>query len=233
MLGSVRSVMMKNVAGGPAFPAPIASYSFSEGSGTTTADSSGNGHIGTLGSTSMWSSSGHTGNCVSNTSLSTSVSVPSAGWLPTTAITMMAWVFRADWSQTGKRAMGIWAPGHTDDGFGIGASRGSSAGPFVIITTTTVDSQILQPNQTVLSSGWHHLAATYDNATTTLALYVDGVQTGATSASGTLSLDSTDNWLLGAGGSGSVLNGQLDDVRMYNVALTLSQIATLKDIPVS
>ncbi|HMI09137.1 MAG TPA: LamG domain-containing protein [Candidatus Saccharimonadales bacterium] len=230
MLGSVRSALMvKGTA--ITYPNPIASYSFTEGSGTTTIDNSGNGHTATLGSTSLWSASGHTGNCLSNVALSTSASVPSAGWLPTTAITVMAWVFRTNWGQTNKRAVGIWAPGHVDEGFILGASRGSSAGPMVVITTTNTNSLVLQPNQTVLATGWHHLAGTYDGVT--MALYVDGIQTGSRLADGILTLDATDNWLLGAGGGGGVLDGQIDDVRMYNIALTPAQIAGLKDIPVS
>jgi alpha-N-arabinofuranosidase len=230
MLGSVRSVLMAKSAA-ITYPNPIASYSFSEGSGTTTADNSGNGHTATLSNTSLWSASGHTGNCLSNVSLTDSASVPSAGWAPTTAITVMAWVFRTNWAQTNRRVAGIWAPGHVDEGFIIGASRGSSAGPMVVLTTTNTNSLVLQPNQTVLSTGWHHLAGTYDGVT--MALYVDGVQTGSRAADGILTLDTTDNWLLGAGGGGGVLDGMIDDVRMYNTALTPAQIAGLRDIPVS
>lgn len=229
MLGSARSVLLTK--GTTTYPAPLASYSFSEGSGTTAADISGNGHTATLSSTSLWSASGHTGNCISNESLSASASVPSSGWLPTTAITVMAWVFRTNWAQTNKRAVGIWAPNRTDDGFAIAAARGSSAGPMLVLSTTNTNSLVLQPNQDVLSTGWHHLAGTYDGAT--MALYVDGVQTGTRAADGVLDLDPTDNWLLGAGASGGLLDGRIDDVRMYNSALLPAQIAALKDIPVS
>lgn len=228
MLGSARSVLatVRTV-----FPSPLASYNFSEGSGTTTADTSGNSHTATLSNISLWSASGHTGNCLDNTSLSSSASVPSAGWLPTTAITVLAWVFRTNWAQTNKRAVGIWAPNRIDDGFALAAARGSSAGPMLVLTTTNTNSLVLQPNQTVLSTGWHHLAGTYDG--TTMALYVDGVQTGTRSANGILDLDPTDNWLLGGGASGGLLDGRIDDVRMYNTALTSAQIAALMNIPVS
>jgi hypothetical protein len=212
-------------------PRLVAAYGFSEGTGTTTADVSGNGHTATLDSTSMWSSSGHTGNCISNISLSTVAQVPSAGWVPTVSLTIMAWVFRADWSQVNRRVVGIYAVNHTYDGIALAASRGSLPGPMVVVTTANNFELVLHPDQTVLTTGWHHLSATYDGAS--VQLYVDGTNTGSIAASGALSIDSAENWKLAGGGTGGVLDGRLDDVRFYNAALTGSEIAALMNVPVN
>lgn len=231
MLGSARAAMMVKNNGGVSYPAAIASYAFSEASGASTADSSGNNRTGTLSDPTIRTVSGHTGNGIDNSVVTGTVAVPAAGWAPTTAITLMAWVFRSDWSVVGRRAAGIYAANQSDDGFIIAASRGGSPGPMIVITTSNTSNFVLQPNQNVLTSGWHHLAATYDG--TTLAFYVDGVQTGSTlGVTGSLSLDTPGSWLLGGSPGAGQLQGRIDDVRFFNVALTAAEVNGLKDIPV-
>src|SRR5437868_11816809 len=72
---------------------PVAAYAFEEGSGTTTADGSGNGRTGTL-SNATWSANGHSGRALSFNGSTSWVSVPDAAALDlTTAVTVEAWVF--------------------------------------------------------------------------------------------------------------------------------------------
>lgn len=72
---------------------------------------------------------------------------------------------------------------------------------------------------------WHHFVGTYDG--TTRKIYVDGVlQIASTSAGETLS----STGALQIGGSnycGSTFNGSLDEVRIYNTALSASDVASL------
>jgi len=80
---------------------------------------------------------------------------------------------------------------------------------------------------TPVAGTWYHLCGTSD--TTALRLYVNGAMEGAiTFASSWLA---TGHTILGAGKySGArtnYLNGVLDDVRIYNVALTAAQVAAL------
>jgi hypothetical protein len=72
--------------------------------------------------------------------------------------------------------------------------------------------------------GWHHLAYSYDG--TTNRLYVDGVQR----ATSTTAPDTgpANNARLGANFDGSEpFTGLLDEVRIYNRALTAAEIASL------
>ena len=76
---------------------------------------------------------------------------------------------------------------------------------------------------TALSLGtWHHVAATYDG--TTLKLYVDG----ALDASQTMPVFNTTGtgFLVGYTGNAATeyLNGRIDEVRVYNTALTPAQV---------
>jgi Concanavalin A-like lectin/glucanases superfamily len=70
---------------------------------------------------------------------------------------------------------------------------------------------------------WHHVAYTYDG--TTHRLYVDG-KTPVTSTipPNTAAVTRTE---IGAFSGGTRFNGQLDDLRIYNIALTATQIARL------
>ncbi len=75
-----------------ALVAPVAAYGFEEGSGSTTADSSGNGLTGTLTATT-WTSSGKFGKALSFNGSSSWVTVPDANALDLTiGMTVMAWV---------------------------------------------------------------------------------------------------------------------------------------------
>src|SRR5512135_1567225 len=71
---------------------PVAAYAFSEGSGSTVADKSGNGLTGTIiGAT--WTTSGKYGNALVFNGSSALVNVPNATALQlTTGMTLEAWV---------------------------------------------------------------------------------------------------------------------------------------------
>jgi hypothetical protein len=69
---------------------------------------------------------------------------------------------------------------------------------------------------------WTHLAATYDG--TTLRLFANGTQIGSAAMSGTLVKSAN---ALSIGGSlvwGEYFEGLIDEVRIYNRALTSAEI---------
>jgi chitodextrinase len=70
---------------------------------------------------------------------------------------------------------------------------------------------------------WTHVAATYDR--TTIRLYVNGVQV-ATGAQTAAISTSTSALTIGADSYGEYFNGLIDEVRVYNRALTVAEIQT-------
>lgn len=80
----------------------------------------------------------------------------------------------------------------------------------------------LQGNAVVSANSWHHVAATYTG--TTLSLYLDGVL----DRSATMPAFATTGYSWRAGSrinsTSEVLNGRLDELRIYNVALTQAQV---------
>jgi hypothetical protein len=77
---------------------------------------------------------------------------------------------------------------------------------------------------------WSHVAATYDG--TTVRLYVNGLLVASQAQTGSPS-PSTDALQIGSDGMlGAFWNGKIDEVRVYNTALTASAIQADMNTPV-
>ncbi len=70
---------------------------------------------------------------------------------------------------------------------------------------------------------WHHVALTYDAATLTMKLYINGVLVDTASSVAQRTLGNVQIGCYGAS-SDSFINGKLDDVRLYKRALTDDEI---------
>ena len=81
----------------------------------------------------------------------------------------------------------------------------------------------LQKATTSLVGRWHHVAATYDGTTRTI--YLDGVALGS-DVPGVHAVPDASNLRIGSNSNGTFtyLNGRLDEVRVYSVALTSAQL---------
>jgi hypothetical protein len=109
-------------------------------------------------------------------------------------------------------------------------------GTFAFILTSNSGVRDVQPSTTkVTGTGvWHHLAGTFDG--TNMAIYVDGNRENMWAHPYALDYDTTRSWYLGrtgeCGGTGESnydgkLNGDLDDVRIYNRALSSGEVFLL------
>ncbi len=76
---------------------------------------------------------------------------------------------------------------------------------------------------------WTHLAATYDGAT--VRLYVNGTQVASGARSGPLAPSTHPLQIGGDSIYGQYFAGLIDDVRVYNVALTAAQIQADMNTP--
>lgn len=78
------------------------------------------------------------------------------------------------------------------------------------------------------TSRWYHLAGVYNGST--LKLYIDGVENNSAAATGSINTGVSDNVIIGSYAdlfAGQFITGAVDDLRIYNYALTATQI---KDI---
>jgi hypothetical protein len=83
------------------------------------------------------------------------------------------------------------------------------------------------PPGTIYDGQWHHVACSYDSATSTKRLYFDGVELGTGKVIGDLNVAATGFAIGSNSAGGDQLNGLLDDVRVYDGALSQPAIAAL------
>ena len=193
-------------------PGLVAAYGFGEGAGSTTADASGNGNTGVIAN-ATWTASGKFGSALVFNGSNALVTIAHAPELNlTTAMTLMAWVkpsvvTSAYRDVIWKDYFAYFLEATSDTGApGVGAFINSTAHVWVPAPSAlTVDA-------------WAHLAATYDGQN--VRLYVNGVQVGISAQTGTIGTTTTPLWIGGA----QRFTGVIDEVRIYNVALTQAQI---------
>ena len=199
----------------PAAPAPglVAAYAFSAGAGATAADASGIGNNGTL-LNANWVSTGRFGKGLmfDGTARVTVNDAPSLDL--TTAMTLEAWVSP---TIAEDRWRDVIYKGD-DNYYLMGSTPGGPPATGGTFTSPLIAQSALPPNV------WSHLAATYDG--TTLRLYVNGVQVASRAQTGSIA---TSNNPLSIGGDpihGQGFVGRIDEVRVYNRALTTGEIQT-------
>ncbi len=85
---------------------------------------------------------------------------------------------------------------------------------------------IARSDQTIANTGWHHLAASFDNLTREITLYIDGAEAASTTGVNPISY-SGDTYIGSNTGGALHFDGLIDDVRVYDYALTAEQVAGL------
>jgi hypothetical protein len=91
--------------------------------------------------------------------------------------------------------------------------------------------QQLQGGARLAANGWTHLAASYDGAT--LRLYVNGVQVASRAQTGAIVATTNPLRIGGNGVWGEYFQGRIDEVRIYNRALSQSEIQSDMNTPLS
>ncbi len=89
--------------------------------------------------------------------------------------------------------------------------------------------QELTSTGTALTAGnWYHIAIVYSDAADFQAIYINGVERGTNNQTGTLTLNN-DPLQIGAdqGFAGREFDGLIDEVRIYNAALTPAEVMTV------
>jgi glucose/arabinose dehydrogenase/PKD repeat protein len=220
-------------AGPPPFPPGlVAGYRLNEGTGTTTADISGNNTTGTLVNVPTWTT-GRYGNALAfggssyvnlgnPTSLKLTGSMTLSAWINISAnpfddAAIVAKLGTAGWQlktspDTGKRTAAIQI-----------SSNGSNS--------------IQRYSATPLATNvWHHIAGVYDAVARTLNIYVNGVLDNGL-LSGTVpaaQVDANFNANIGqrTGMPGTYnFQGRIDEVHVFNRALSASEIQNDMNVP--
>jgi hypothetical protein len=193
----------------------VAAYSFDEVSGSTAHDLSGNGNDATLQNASFVSG-GKYGGAVSLNGTSSIVVVPDSASLDlTSGMTLEAWV-RATSFSSSQTLIAKERPG---GGFpyGLELDSGVTSGYASGSTFGRASASGALPLKT-----WEFVAVTYDG--TTISVYVNGTLAGSSPLSGPIAT-STGQLSIGADSVwGEYFAGKIDNVRIYNRAVSPSEL---------
>ncbi len=200
----------------------VAHWAFDEGEGDTAYDSSGNDNHGALQGNPQWVD-GQISKGLQFDGVDDFVEIPHSDDFTFSApdsYTVAAWVnvtsLPGQWTgivaksrdTAGDDWYGLWTTPSNQWHF-VGGGDGSRRLDYGTVTT-----------------GWHHLVGVYDADAATLKLYEDGWLLGQNSAT-IVTIGAGDLWIGGAKGVIEYLNGAVDDVRIYDRALSDEDVVAL------
>jgi hypothetical protein len=196
-------------------------WSFNEGTGTVATDFSGNGNTGTLVNGPAWVNGKH-GKALSFDGSSQHVDIGAPSDLELyDSFTLSAWVRNT--SSVGGRDFVLSKDTSTGSrGFGIGDENNK------FYLEVNGGQQILNTGPDISNTaGWHHITVTKSGMSWTA--YVDGASIGNITITNPTP-NSGAHWYISGRQYGGFFNGyqgQIDDVRIYNRALSGAEVATL------
>ena len=196
----------------------VAAYGFNEGSGTTVTDASGNGNNGTI-TNATWVTTGKYGGALKFNGTSALVTIPDAASLHlSTGMTLEAWVnpstVNANWRDVIYKG---------NDNFYLEATSSNASLPDAGMIAGGSYADAFGTAK-LTASAWSFLTETYDGST--LRLYVNGTQVASTAHTGAISTSTNPLQIGGDSIYGQYFAGLIDNVRVYNLALTAAQIQT-------
>ncbi len=205
----------------PPLPDLRAYWAFNEGSGRSAADSSGNGNTGNTWS-AIWCASADSGSALLFLNVPDSIvqvsNSPSLN--PTSQLTVEAWIrpqaLRGQTVVVDK----IYRTGGTSNHQYALVTQGTEVGFYVMLGNSL---------QSVTSSGaglvagvWYHIAGSYDG--TSLRVYVNGVEKGSRSASGSITAYDTRLYIGRIGDTDrQKYTGVIDEVKIHARAVPPSE----------
>jgi serine/threonine protein kinase len=202
----------------------VARWRLDEESGSTAADSSGSGCSGTLVGNPQWQpSDGKVGGALEFDGYGDYIRVEHESAFDfVDEITVAAWVKIAtvpvDWTPIVTKGNSAWR---------LTTYRAQNKFHF-FVSGVGFGSSWVDGKRTVDSGEWHHVTGTYDGAS--IRLYVDGVEDQANSYNGRMTSNDFDV-CIGANSEkpGRYWKGLIDDVRIYNYALSPQDIRAICD----
>jgi hypothetical protein len=232
-------------------------WSFDEGSGTTSADLSGNGNTATLSAAAAFTANhAPTPHNVASLNLGGAAyasAVDDTGLDMSGNFSISAWEM---WEPAAPPVLGNIvskdsASGATNYNLHVGTFGSGVASAIMAVTFTDQAAPVTVGTVTDGTAGcdtggcyvkgdvvagaqfkWHHVAGVYTQSTHTLSVYVDGALAGQASfvSTGT-PVTNTETVQIGQRkyGTGDGWNGTIDEVRIYSRALATNEIAALAD----
>lgn len=199
----------------------VGHWTFDDGEGTMARDVSGGGNHGTVMGGAKWSK-GIIGGALEFDGMDDFVSIPNETAFDITgSITVSAWIrvesFTKSWQAIVTKGDRAWRLHR--------ASSRKSVG-FACSDLSRNQTGDLLGNKDVADGGWHHAAGVLDG--TKMSIYVDGALDASAESSPNISVNDY-SVLIGANAqaSGRLFHGTIDDVRIYDRALSVDELRAL------
>lgn len=209
---------------------PLAYWRMNETSGTTLSDSSGNSHHLTIPSGVTLNNASLTNEssakCISMNG-SNKISISAGTWMPSgnAARTIELWF--SSTATPGGAALGLLGYGKnaTRQAFNMRTAKTSEPYPAESYVFWTYADDLVVTVENSWNTGTpHHLALTYDGARN-LKAYLDSVLIGSKTLSADLATPTNTTLYIGGNTLENAWNGKLQEVAIYNTALSASKIA--------
>ena len=198
----------------------VAAYGFDEGTGTSVSDRSGKGNNGVI-SGATWAPTGRFGKALSFNGTSSWVTVADSASLDlTNGMTLEAWIYPTA-TMTGWRTV-MMKEQPSADIYYLSANTDINQPATGVSVGGTI--RQLDAGTTIPVNAWTHLTATYDG--TTQRLYINGVQVASGAQTGSITTSISPLYIGGNSVWGEYFKGYIDEVRIYNRALTTGEIQT-------
>ena len=200
-------------------PGLVAYYTFNEGAGTVANDWSGNGNNGAI-TDAVWTTSGKAGSALTFNGTSSWVEVPDSSTLDlTTGMTLEAWVNMASSSSQDGWVDILIKEQDQQICYGLFST---SSGDWAAGDLFVGGEQLIYGPTQIPPSTWTHVATTYDGATQ--SLYVNGVLVASRPQAGAAATAPNPLHIGGDSIWGEYFAGMIDEVRIYNRALSQAEI---------
>ncbi len=207
----------------------VAAYSFSEGRGTTTADSSGNDNTGFLSGQTWYANANDGAGLLFNANGAVDLGNDSSLQL-TGSMTIEAWIEPMAFPVDDSSIVSKRGPDSSDNGFQLDTTIDTGLRTIGFKLADPNNNNMMRYGKTPLTTGvWQHVAGVYDATARTLHVYLngvldDGVLRGTVTSA---QRNSGQHVLIGerpAGSSETEFAGKMDDVRIYDRALSATEI---------
>jgi hypothetical protein len=203
----------------PTPPGLVAAFGFNEGAGSSVADASPEGNAGSV-SGAAWDAAGRFGGALSFDGVNDRVTVPDDASLDLTdAMTLEAWVRPT--SSSGWRTALLKEHPPAAHAYALFASDGARPRGEIFNSSSYF---VAGGSGPLATNAWTHLAATLSGGG--LRLYVNGNLANTSAAPGTLPNTGGPLRIGGNAMWGEYFAGLIDEVRVYNRALSAAEIQT-------
>ena len=225
-------VALEGGGGGPT-NGLVGYWKLDDGAGATAVDSSANSLDGTI-SGATWTTGGIIDGAITFDGTNDYIEVADDALLDVTNVTVSAWVYKtvanqAGWGAIASRQAGVAG----DNTFWLGFDNSASDLYACFINTANGFQGATGTASTGDATTWVHVSCTYDGSN--IRIYRNGTQIATAAHTGDMTAEA-NRMLIGADNEDAnfspsdYLNATVDDVRLYDRALSVDEISTLGSV---